>query len=113
MPPPAEISSGADNSGAEVRKNYLPKRYKQIYLELWKPGERIFCNFFQRPLSNSLFTEQFAYVFFFWVVMWLRLCVDMAVDRILRIFIYPAPLLPPSVFSFLFLFFFILPTIVS
>ena len=29
-PPPAEISCGADNCGAEVRKNLLANAYKQI-----------------------------------------------------------------------------------
>ena len=61
---------------------------------------------FNVPCPIACLPSSLLMSFFFWVVLWLRLCVDMAVDRILRIFIYPAPLLPPSVFLFLFLFFF-------
>ena len=42
----------------------------------------IFCNFSQLPLSNSLFTVFFAYVVFFWLVLWLGICVKVDIDRI-------------------------------
>ena len=98
-----------------------------IYLELRKPGQQTFCNFSQLPLSNGLFTELFAYVVFFWFLLWFGLCVDVAVDRISNFFLPPLPPssspsssllfihgkkirqiynIPPSVFIF-----FILPTI--
>ena len=49
---------------------------KHSYLKL--------CNFSQLPLSNSLFTVLFAYVVFgfFWLVLWLGICVELDVDRI-------------------------------
>ena len=53
-----------------------------------------FCNFSQLPLSNSLFTVLFAYVvlfFFFLLVLWLGICVEVDVDRIAIL----APPLPP------------------
>ena len=53
-------------------------------------------NFFsQLPLSNSLFTVLFAYVVFFWLVLWLGICVEVDVDRIT---ISPAP--PPYFFPY-------------
>ena len=103
-----------------------------IYLELRKPGQQTFCNFSQLPLSNGLFTELFAYVVFFWFLLWFGLCVDVAVDRISNFYLPPSPPfiitiiitlsllfihgkkirqiynIPPSVFIF-----FILPTILS
>ena len=40
-------------------------------------------NFFsQLPLSNRLFTVLFAYVVFFWLVLWLGIGVEVDVDRI-------------------------------
>ena len=50
------------------------------------------ANFSQLRLSNSLFTVLFAYVvfFFFWLVLWLGICVEVDVDRI--------TILPPSLF---------------
>ena len=55
----------------------------------------------------SLFTVLFAYVGFFFGYFVIRDCVDVAVDRILRISIYhpPPPLLTPSLFVW-FCFFF-------
>ena len=51
----------------------------------------------------SLFTVLFAYVVFFWlVILWLGICIDVAVDRILP----SPPLLTPSLFVlFCFVFF--------
>ena len=50
-------------------------------------------NFFsQLPLSNSLFTVLFAYVVFFWLVLWLGICVEVDVDRIT--ILPPTPPLP-------------------
>ena len=46
-----------------------------------------FCNFSQLPLSNSLFTVLFAYVFFL-LGLWLGICGEVDVDRI--------TILPPS-----------------
>ena len=63
-----------------------------IYLELRKPGQQTFCNFSQLPLSNGLFTELFAYVVFFWFLLWFGLCVDVAVDRISNFYLPPSPL---------------------
>ena len=62
-----------------------------IYLELRKPGQQTFCNFSQLPLSNGLFTELFAYVVFFWFLLWFGLCVDVAVDRISNFYLPPSP----------------------
>ena len=45
----------------------------------------------------SLFTELFVYVVLL-VVLWLGICVEVAVYRISRTSIYPPPSLPPSVF---------------
>ena len=52
------------------------------------------ANFSQLRLSNSLFTVLFAYVvfFFFWLVLWLGICVEVDVDRI--------TILPPSLCFF-------------
>ena len=62
-------------------------------------------------MSNSLFTVLFAYVAFFLLVLWLRICVEVVVDRIRRfgggvegdvdsINILPPPPPPPlSIFS--------------
>ena len=61
---------------------------KHSYLKL--------CNFSQLPLCNSLFTVLFAYVVFgfFWLVLWLGICVELDVDRIT--ILTPSP--PPSLF---------------
>ena len=42
----------------------LHKSQIKFYVELRKSGLQTFCNFSQLPLTNSLFTELFAYVFF-------------------------------------------------
>ena len=68
-----------------------------IYLELRKPGQQTFCNFSQLPLSNGLFTELFAYVVFFWFLLWFGLCVDVAVDRISNFYLPPPP--PPFIIT--------------
>ena len=65
--------------------------YIYICLELCKPGQQTFCNFPQLRLSNGLFTELLANVVFFLFVLWLGLCVDVAVDRISRISFFPPP----------------------
>ena len=62
-----------------------------ICLELCKPGQQTFCNFPRLRLSNGLFTELLANVVFFLFVLLLGLCVDVAVDRISRISIFPLP----------------------
>ena len=46
-------------------------------------------------MSNSLFTVLFAYVAFFLLVLWLRICVEVDV---VRITILPPP--PPSLYFF-------------
>ena len=79
--------------------------YIYICLELCKPGQQTFCNFPQLRLSNGLFTELLANVVFFLFVLWLGLCVDVAVDRISRISTSLIHSLP------LFFFFFTLTTI--
>ena len=56
-------------------------------------------NFFsQLPLSNSLFTVLFAYVVFFWLVLWLGICVEVDVDRINTL--PPLPIFFPTHNSF-------------
>ena len=48
-----------------------------------KTGLTNILQFFSTPLSNSLFTVLFAYVFpFFLLILWLGICVDVDVDRI-------------------------------
>ena len=59
-----------------------------------KTGLANVCNFSQLPLSNSLFTVLFAYVVFFWFVLWLGICAEVDVDRITIL----APLPLPSFF---------------
>ena len=61
-----------------------------------KTGLANFCNYSQLPLSNSLFTVLFAYVFFL-LGLWLEICVEVDVDRIT---ILPPPPLPPPPYFF-------------
>ena len=70
-----------------------------LYKSTWSYENRVSKHFFsQLPLSNSLFTLLFAYVVFFWLVLWFGICVEVDVDRI--------TILPPfPIFS--------LPTILS
>ena len=66
-----------------------------FYLELWKPGQQTFCNFFQLPLSNSLFTVLFAYVVFFFACFVVR---DLCRSRWRKNYILPPP--PPLLLLF-------------
>ena len=53
------------------------------YTYTWSYENRVSKHFLQFPLFNSLFTVLFAYVvFFFLLVLWLGICVEVDVDRI-------------------------------
>ena len=49
--------------------------------------------FSQLPLSNSLFTVLFAYGVFFWLVLWLGICVEVDVNGIPNLLPPPPSLL--------------------
>ena len=76
----------------------------QTYLKIniprvMKTGLTNILQFFSTPLSNSLFTVLFAYVFpFFLLILWLGICVDVDVDRIT--ILTPPPFPAPCFFPY-------------
>ena len=70
-----------------------------LYKSTWSYENRVSKHFFsQLPLSNSLFTLLFAYVVFFWLVLWFGICVEVDVDRIT--ILPPFPIFFPTHNSF-------------
>ena len=54
-----------------------------LYKSTWSYENRVSKHFFLNfSFSNSLFTVLFAYVVFFWLVLWFGICVEVDVDRI-------------------------------
>ena len=54
-----------------------------LYKSTWSYENRVSKHFFLNfSFSNSLFAVLFAYVVFFWLVLWFGICVEVDVDRI-------------------------------
>ena len=70
-----------------------------LYKSTWSYENRVSKHFFLNfSFSNSLFTVLFAYVVFFWLVLWFGICVEVDVDRIT--ILTPFPIFFPTNNSF-------------
>ena len=70
-----------------------------LYKSTWSYENRVSKHFFLNfSFSNSLFTVLFAYVVFFWLVLWFGICVEVDVDRIT--ILPPFPIFFPTNNSF-------------
>ena len=70
-----------------------------LYKSTWSYENRVSKHFFLNfSFSNSLFAVLFAYVVFFWLVLWFGICVEVDVDRIT--ILPPFPIFFPTNNSF-------------